>query len=64
MYYIFGGCSKVNKLPDISKWSPNNATEISCLFSGCKLLTSVPDIINLNLSKVKVFVLYFQVVVH
>ena len=43
MSVMFGGCSSLISLPDISNWNTNNATDISYMFSGCS---------NIILSKV------------
>ena len=32
---IFNKCSKLESLPDISKWNTNNATNMSNMFYGC-----------------------------
>jgi len=35
MSYMFYKCSKLSKLPDISKWNTNNVTNMSGMFFGC-----------------------------
>ena len=44
MSFIFGGCSKLSSLPDISKWNANNVTNMSTMFALCSSLTQLPDI--------------------
>ena len=41
---MFGGCSSLLSLPDISKWNTNNVTNMSGLFSKCSSLISLSDI--------------------
>ena len=44
MSNMFGGCSSLLSLPDISKWNTNNVTNMSGLFSKCSSLISLSDI--------------------
>ena len=34
-------------LPDISKWNTNNVTDMSYMFSNCKSLISLPNLLKL-----------------
>ena len=44
MYLLFGECSSLKSLPDISKWNTNKVTDMSSLFYYCSSLESLPDI--------------------
>ena len=35
---IFGGCSSLKSLPDISKWDTKNVTNMDSMFNGCSSL--------------------------
>ena len=48
MSCMFGECSSLLSLPDISKWNTNNATNMSCMFNECSSLLSLPDISKWN----------------
>ena len=41
---MFGGCSSLQSLSDISKWDTKNVNNMRCMFSGCISLQSLPDI--------------------
>ena len=41
---MFEGCSSLITLPDISKWSTENVTDMKDMFRGCESLESFPDI--------------------
>ena len=41
---MFGGCSSLEELPDISKWDISNIKNISGLFDRCEKLKNIPDI--------------------
>ena len=41
---IFFRCSKLQYLPEISKWKTNNVTNISGMFDNCSSLSSLPNI--------------------
>ena len=45
---IFYGCSSLTKLPDISKWNTNNATDMNGIFDGCVSLIKLPDILKMK----------------
>jgi surface protein len=49
---MFGGCTAIKKLPDISKWKIDNARILRSLFSGCQSLKSIPDISNWNTNNI------------
>ena len=44
MSYMFGYCSSLKSLPDISNWNTKNVTNMSGMFSFCSSLTSLPAI--------------------
>ena len=44
MSYLFGNCSSLKKIPDITKWNTSNVIEISGLFYQCSSLESLPDL--------------------
>ena len=46
MSNMFGGCSSLSSLPDISKWNTNNITDMSCMFYGCSKLKYSNEIKN------------------
>ena len=52
MSYMFGFCSSLISLPDISKWKTNNVTNMYRVFSGCSSLISLPDISKWNTNNV------------
>ena len=43
MSYMFGGCSSLLSLPDISKWNTDNITNMSYMFSGCSPDLKIPS---------------------
>ena len=49
---MFGNCSMLSTLPDISKWNTNNVTNMSYMFDYCESLISLPDISKWNTSNV------------
>ena len=49
---IFGFCSALKSIPDISKWDTNKVTDMSYMFSGCSSLSGLPDISKWNTNKV------------
>ena len=50
--YMFGGCSSLINLPDISNWNIDNAFNISSMFFECSSLTSLSDLSNWNTKKI------------
>jgi hypothetical protein len=44
MRNLFCQCSKLTKLPDISKWVVGNVIDIHFIFRGCSSLSYLPDI--------------------
>ena len=48
MKFMFGGCSSLSYLPDISKWNTNNDTEMYSMFDECSSLSSLPDFSKWN----------------
>ena len=44
MIYLFGECSILKSLPDISKWNTNKVINMEGIFRGCSLLRALPDI--------------------
>ena len=51
MSYMFGNCSSLVSLPDISKWNTANVTDMRYMFSKCSSLVSLPDISKWKLNK-------------
>ena len=49
---MFGECSSLSSLPDISKWNTNNAIKMDLMFSGISSLSSLPDISKWNTNSV------------
>jgi len=49
---MFGGCSSLISLPDISKWNTNNVINMCSMFYECSSLTSLPDISKWNINNV------------
>ena len=49
MKSLFGGCSSLSSLPDISKWNTNKVINMKSLFGGCSSLLSLPDISKWNI---------------
>ena len=41
---MFGGCSSLKSIPDISNWNTTNVYNMSDMFRGCSSLKSIPDI--------------------
>ena len=52
MYGIFGECSSLLSLPDISKWNTINVTDMSYIFYNCSSLSSLPDISKWNTNNI------------
>ena len=50
MKYMFGHCSSLLNLPDISNWKTHKVTDFSGIFNGCESLVSLPDISKWNTS--------------
>ena len=50
--FIFGGCSSLISLPNISKWNINNVNSMGTLFYKCSSLIKLPDISKWNMSNV------------
>ena len=50
--YMFGVCSSLISLPDISKWNTKNVTDMKYMFYGCSSLISLPDISKWDTNKV------------
>ena len=59
MSYMFGYCSSLQSLPDISKWNTEKVTNMSSMFYDCSSLKSLPDIskwkLNEDLKKTDMF---------
>ena len=53
MSKMFYNCSSLTVLPDISKWSMKNVTDISKMFYNCSSLISLPDISKWDTKNVK-----------
>ena len=55
VYQMFNGCNNLISLDilDLSKWDTSNVTELSCIFSCCSSLSTLPDISRWNVSNVK-----------
>ena len=51
MHYMFGYCSSLVSLPDISKWNTANVTNMGGMFYNCSSLKSFPDISKWKLNK-------------
>ena len=51
--YMFYGCSKLKKIPDISNWNLNNINDINFLFYNCSSLTELPDISKWNTNNIE-----------
>ena len=49
---MFGGCSLLLSLPDISKWNTSNVAHMSYMFYECSSLSSLPDISKWNTNNV------------
>ena len=49
---MFGECSSLSSLPDISKWNTNKVNDISFMFYRCSSLSSLPDISKWNINNV------------
>ena len=49
---MFGRCSSLNSLPNISNWNTANVTDMSYMFYGCSSLISLPDISKWNTNNV------------
>ena len=49
---MFGRCSLLSSLPDISKWNTNKVTNLNGIFSGCSSLSDLPNISKWNTKKV------------
>ena len=41
---MFGVCSSLLSLPDISKWNTNKVSDMSKMFFECSSLSFLPDI--------------------
>ena len=50
---MFTKCSKLEKLPDLSKWKTDKVTEMTYMFYRCKSLKSLPDISGWNTKNVR-----------
>jgi len=50
---LFGRCSSLKELPDISKWNISNVNNISNLFLDCSSLKLLPDISIWDTSNIK-----------
>ena len=50
--YMFGGCSSLINLPDISNWNIDNVFNISSMFYECSSLKSLSDLSNWNTKKI------------
>ena len=53
MNYMFGGCSSLISLPDLSKWNTQNVKSIESMFNGCSSLISLPDLSKWNTNNVE-----------
>ena len=49
---MFGYCSSLSVLPDISKWNIINVDSINNIFEGCYSLTYIPKIKELNFGNI------------
>ena len=52
MSCLFGGCSSLKEIPDISKWKTKNVYDIGGIFYECSSLKYVPDISKWNTNNV------------
>ena len=53
MEAVFGECSCLEKLPDLSKWDIINSTNIKNIFFKCESLNFLPDISNWKIDNIK-----------
>ena len=51
MSYMFQGCSSLKDI-NLSNFNTSNVTNMSWMFNGCELLSSLPDISKWNTSNV------------
>ena len=47
-------CTKLESLPDISKWDISNVTSMDFMMANCKSLKSLPDISKWDITKVSI----------
>ena len=52
MSKMFSNCKSLSTLPNISKWSIYNVTNMTGMFSECSSLLSLPDISKWNISNI------------
>ena len=52
MSCLFGHCTSLILLPDLSKWNTYKVKNMTAIFGNCSSLISLPDISNWNLSNV------------
>ena len=48
MSYLFGLCTSIVSLPDISKWDISNVKDMSYMFNECQSLSFLPDLSKLK----------------
>ena len=48
---MFSGCNRLESI-ELSNFDTNNIVNMACLFNGCELLTSLPDIDKWNTNNV------------
>ena len=61
---MFGECSSLESLPDISKWNTKNIEILGGLFNKCSSLKELPDISKWDISNAKDISLMFLVNAH
>ena len=52
---MFGKCSSLSSLPDISKWSTNNVINMKNMLYACSSLSSLPDISKWSINMYEMF---------